>query len=118
MRFLNPFQRKQCLHIMATNNTKLPQSIVNKFETKENSNYNLRNNYTNFVLNKPKSSFIKKSINYSAANKLPKSVKKEENSVAYTSLFLTVAELSKNFVNILYRNTFYKLVIYSIYVCV
>ena len=58
------------------------------------------------MLNKPKSNFMKKSITYSAAsvwNKLPKSVKKEENSVAYTSLFLTVAELSKNFVNILYK---------------
>ena len=60
------------------NNDKLPQSMIHRFKTKHNSNYNLRNNYTDFVLKKPKTNFMKKSITYSAAslwNKLAKSAK-------------------------------------------
>ena len=67
------------------NNDKLPQSIINRFKTKDNSNYNLRNNYTDFVLKKPKTNFMKKSITYSAAslwNKLPKSAKTKGIGVA------------------------------------
>ena len=67
------------------NNDKLPQSMINKFKTKDNSNYNLRNNYTDFVLKKPKTNFMKKSISYSAAslwNKLPKSAKTKGIGVA------------------------------------
>ena len=66
------------------NNDKLPQSMVNRFKTKDNSNYNLRNNYTDFV-SKPKTNFMKKSITYSAAslwNKLPKSAKTKRIGVA------------------------------------
>ena len=66
------------------NNDKLPQSMINKFKTKDNSNYNLRN-YTDFVLKKPKTNFMKKSISYSAAslwNKLPKSAKTKGIGVA------------------------------------
>ena len=44
------------------NNDKLPQSMINRFKTKDNSNYHLRNNYTDFVLKKPKTNFMKKSI--------------------------------------------------------
>ena len=50
-----------------------------------NSNYNLRNNYTDFVLKKPKTDFMKKSITYSAAslwNELPKSAKTKGIGVA------------------------------------
>jgi hypothetical protein len=45
---------------------------------KNNSNHNLRNNNTDFVLKKPKTYFMKKSITYSAAsvwNYLPKCAK-------------------------------------------
>jgi hypothetical protein len=45
---------------------------------KNNSNHNLRNNNTDFVLKKPKTNFMKKSITYSAAsvwNDLPKCAK-------------------------------------------
>ena len=67
------------------NNDKLPQSMINKFKTKDNSKYNLRNNYTDFVLEKPKTNFMKKSITYSAAllwNKLPKRAKTKGIGVA------------------------------------
>ena len=67
------------------NNDKLQQSIINRFKTNDNSNYNLRNNYTDFVLKKPNSNFMKKSITYSVAslwNKLPKSAKTKGVGVA------------------------------------
>ena len=67
------------------NNDKLPQSMINRFKTKDNSNYNLRNNYTDSVLKKPKTNFMKKSITYSAAslwNKLSKSAKTKGIDVA------------------------------------
>ena len=67
------------------NNDKLPQSMINRFMTKDNSNYNLRNNYTDSVLKKPKTNFMKKSITYSAAslwNKLSKSAKTKGIGVA------------------------------------
>ena len=81
------------------NNDKLPQSIINRFKTKDNSNYNLRNNYTDFVLKKPKTNFMKKSITY-----LPlyfgtnyQKVQKQKGSVQQNSNpFLTVDGLSKN----------------------
>jgi fructose-specific phosphotransferase system component IIB len=44
------------------NNIKLPQSMIGKYEMKNNSNHNLRNNNTDFVLKKPKSNFMKKNI--------------------------------------------------------
>ena len=50
------------------NNIKLPQSMIGKYEMKNNSNHNLRNNNTDFVLKKPKTNFMKKSITYSAAS--------------------------------------------------
>ena len=59
--------------------------MINRFKTKDNSNCNLCNNYTDFVLKKPKTNFMKKSITYSAAllwNKLPKSAKSEGIGVA------------------------------------
>ena len=72
------FRIKKAMFAYVRNNDKLPQSIINRFKTKDNSNYNLRNKYTDFVLKKPKTNFMKKSTTYSAAslwNKLPKSAK-------------------------------------------
>ena len=48
---------------------------------KNNSNYNLRDNNTDFFLKKPKTNFMEKSITYSAAsvwNDLPKYAKDRE----------------------------------------
>ena len=42
--------------------------MINEFEAKDNLNCNLRNNCTDFVLKKPKTNFMKKSITYSAAS--------------------------------------------------
>ena len=67
------------------NNIKLPQSMIGKYEMKNNSNHNLRNNNTDFVLKKPKTNFMKKSITYSAAsvwNDLPKCAKEKGIGVA------------------------------------
>jgi hypothetical protein len=36
--------------------------MIGKYEMKNNSNHNLRNNNTDFVLKKPKTNFMKKSI--------------------------------------------------------
>jgi hypothetical protein len=52
--------------------------VIGKYEMKNNSNHNLRNNNTDFVLKKLKTNFMKKSITYSAAavwNDLPKCAK-------------------------------------------
>jgi hypothetical protein len=85
------------------NNIKLPQSMIGKYEMKNNSNHNLRNNNTDFVLKKPKNNFMNKSITYSAA--LVKfgmicgqNVQKRKGLVLQNlSLFLTVAESCKYF---------------------
>jgi fructose-specific phosphotransferase system component IIB len=42
--------KKTMLAYNVKNNIKLPQSIIGKFEMKNNSNHNLRNNNTDFVL--------------------------------------------------------------------
>ena len=44
------------------NNGKLPRSMINEFETKDNLNYNLRNNCTDFVLKNPKTNFLQSII--------------------------------------------------------
>ena len=83
------------------NNIKLPQSMIGKYEMKNNSNHNLRNNNTDFVLKKPKTNFMKKSITYSAAsvwNYLPKCAKVKGIGVAkFKSILRQVAESCKYF---------------------
>jgi hypothetical protein len=68
---------------------------------KNNSNHNLRNNNTDFVLKKPKTYFMKKSITYSAAsvwNYLPKCAKVKGIGVAkFKSILRQVAESCKYF---------------------
>ena len=67
------------------NSIKLPQSMIGKYEMKNNLSHNLRNNNTGFVLKKPKTNFMKKSITYSAAsiwNDLPKCANQERISEA------------------------------------
>ena len=54
--------------------------MIDKYEMKNNSNHNLRYNDTDFVLRKPKTNFMKKSITYSAAsvwNSLPEWAKEK-----------------------------------------
>ena len=74
------------------NHNKLPQSLINEFETKDSSNYHLRNNCTDILLKKSKTNFMKKSfITYSATsvwNKLSKSEKTKEIGVEkFKSIF-------------------------------
>ena len=66
-------------------NNKLSRSMINEFEKKDDSNYKLRNSCTDFVLKKPKTNFMKKSITHSATSvwdKLPKSTKTKGIGVA------------------------------------
>ena len=46
------------LRLFSDRNFRINRTI-NRFKTKENSNYNLPNNYTDFVLKKPKTNFMK-----------------------------------------------------------
>jgi hypothetical protein len=46
--------KKTMLAYNVKNNIKLPQSMIGKFEMKNNSNHNLRNNNTDFVLKETK----------------------------------------------------------------
>ena len=81
--------------------------MINGFETKDDSNYKLPNNCTDFVLKKLKTNFMKKSIAHSATSVGTnyQKVQKQKGSVwQNSSPFFTVDELSKKFVNILYYN--------------
>ena len=46
--------KKTMLAYNVKNNIKLPQSMIGKYEMKNNSNHNLRNNNTDFVLKETK----------------------------------------------------------------
>ena len=61
------------------NNDKLPQSIINRFKTKDNSIYNLRNNYTDFVLNKTKNQFYEEKYYLFCRFTLEQITKKRKN---------------------------------------
>ena len=59
-------------------NNKFPNSILNMFDLKTNSRYNLRRNNRDFILDKPTTNFMKKSISCtapSAWNNLPSEAK-------------------------------------------
>ena len=61
-------------------NNQLPETLSAIFRINRNESYRLCNNYINFMLPKPKTNFMKRSISYSAVsrwNKLPNSAKKE-----------------------------------------
>jgi hypothetical protein len=47
----------------------LLENLMNLFEIKNNINYNLRSNGNEFILRKPKTNFMKKSIGYIMALK-------------------------------------------------
>ena len=54
------------------------EKISNLFVVKNNDNYNLRNNGTDYTLEKPRTNFLKKSISYCGAkmwNELPVEMK-------------------------------------------
>ena len=64
-------------------NNKFPNSILNMFDLKTNLRYNLRRNNRDFILDKPNTNFMKKSISYAAPstwNNLSSEVKGAGNS--------------------------------------
>ena len=72
-------------------NNKFPNSILNMFNLEANSRYNLRRNNRDFILDKPNTNFMKKSISYaapSAWNNLPSEAKGAEiSSQKFKSIF-------------------------------
>ncbi len=70
----------------------LPASMNNLFQIANNPNYDLRSNGNDFLLQKPKTNYMKKSITYNGAiawNKLPNNVKAANMS---TSQFKAVLD--------------------------
>ena len=70
----------------------LPASLNNLFKIVNNQNHNLRSNGNDFLLQKPKTNYTKKSISYNGAivwNKLPITVKAANMS---TSQFKAVLD--------------------------
>jgi hypothetical protein len=75
---------QKILFMHKVKNRQFPESISSMFHINRNDNYNLRNNNVNYALPKPKTDFMKKSINYSAVslcNSLPKAAKVNDVSV-------------------------------------
>ena len=68
------------LFMYKVKNNQLPETLTGMFRINRNESYRLRSNYINYMLPKPKTSFMKRSISYSAVsqwNKLPNSAKKK-----------------------------------------
>jgi hypothetical protein len=77
-------KRNKCIFMHKIKNNVMPQSVIEMFKIKKNQVYQLRSNNINFSLGKPVTTFMKKSISYSAAslwNSLP-SLAKEQNSLS------------------------------------
>ena len=67
-------------------NQEAPENMAKIFSN--NEKYDLRNNGINFQLDKPKTNFLKKSINYSGAkcwNNLPNEIKAKEMTMGLVS---------------------------------
>ena len=56
------FEHKKLLFMHKIRNNEFPNSILNMFKLKTNSHYNLRRNNRDFILDKPNTNFMKKSI--------------------------------------------------------
>ena len=77
------FEHKKLFFMHKIRNNEFPNSILNMFNLKTNSRYNLRRNNRDFILDKPNTNFMKKSFSYaapSAWNNLPSEVKGAEIS--------------------------------------
>ena len=77
------FEHKKLFFMHKIRNNEFPNNILNMFNLKTNSRYNLRRNNRDFILDKPNTNFMKKSISYaapSAWNNLPSEAKGAEIS--------------------------------------
>ena len=86
------FKRNKLIFMHKIKNESRPQSLTEMFKIiRENKIYDLRSNNKNFVLDKPKTNFMKKSISYSGAqfwNNLPSSAKDQNVSLNKFKLIL------------------------------
>ena len=60
------FEHKKLFFMHKIRNNEFPNSILNMFNLKTNSRYNLRRNNRDFIFDKPNTNFMKKSISYAA----------------------------------------------------
>ena len=85
------FEHKKLFFMHKIRNNEFPNSILNMFNLKTNSRYNLRRNNRDFIPDKPNTNFMKKSISYaapSAWNNLPSEAKGAEiSSQKFKSIF-------------------------------
>ena len=84
------FEHKKLFFMHKIRNNKFSNTILDMFDLKTNSRYNLRRSNRHFILDKPNTNFMKKSISYaapSAWNNLPSEAKGGEISARSLSLF-------------------------------
>ena len=74
----NRWEKNKLMFMHKVKSNELPASMNNLFQIANNTNYDLRSNGNDFLLQKPKTNYMKKSITYNGAiawNKLPNNVK-------------------------------------------
>ena len=72
------WEKNKLMFMHKVKSNELPASMNNLFQIANNPNYDLRSNGNDFLLQKPKTNYMKKSITYNGAiawNKLPNNVK-------------------------------------------
>ena len=72
------WEKNKLMFMHKVKSNELPASMNNLFQIANNTNYDLRSNGNDFLLQKPKTNYMKKSITYNGAiawNKLPNNVK-------------------------------------------
>ncbi len=86
------WEKNKLMFMHKVKSNELPASMNNLFQIANNTNYDLRSNGNDFLLQKPKTNYMKKSITYNGAiawNKLPNNVKAANMS---TSQFKAVLD--------------------------
>ena len=86
------WEKNKLMFMHKVKSNDLPASMNNLFQIANNTNYDLRSNGNDFLLQKPKTNYMKKSITYNGAiawNKLPNNVKAANMS---TSQFKAVLD--------------------------
>ncbi len=88
----NRWEKNKLMFMHKVKSNELLASMNNLFQVANNTNYDLRSNGNDFLLQKPKTNYMKKSITYNGAiawNKLPNNVKAANMS---TSQFKAVLD--------------------------
>ena len=78
------WEKNKLVFMYKVKNSELPESMNQLFEIANNQNYNLRRKGNDFLLQKPKTNYMKKSISYNGAlawNNLSNNVKATNMSI-------------------------------------